>query len=346
MSNIKQLLSELGEETIDIFPLNYIENIIDKNTKESLEIILGRVNHIYIPFTGNVAQTRLAVPDIMKRPGIKITYIKDDDIVTETYIGDIENINNDFNDDANWQIELTIKNIKTILTEIIKNDHIDFFNDLLNNITTKYVNGDEFDIKVKTILKIITINYLDDIDKRLNNITVGSSSNDGELILNLPIYVLGCIDYLIAIGNGQLLNFIEDFDQSGEFKIFIENDIINPILNIVSKKLNITVHDLKNIKINMSELTEDIINIINNIISLNLRYKISIPDNTCTKFININTGVVNINFDTVNFNFKFDVCIFGKTIEFIVALNATDLEKYLCDAIGVYVIPKYKIENN
>ena len=53
MDNIqKQLIAKLGEEFTNIFPLQYVSNILDKATGETLTILLTRCNHVFIPLYG------------------------------------------------------------------------------------------------------------------------------------------------------------------------------------------------------------------------------------------------------------------------------------------------------
>lgn len=72
---VKQLIAKLGENFGEIYPLNYINNILDKESGETLTILLTRCNHVFIPFTGDKNVTRAAVPHILRRKGLYITYV-------------------------------------------------------------------------------------------------------------------------------------------------------------------------------------------------------------------------------------------------------------------------------
>lgn len=117
MDNIqKQLIAKLGEEFTNIFPLQYVSNILDKATGETLTILLTRCNHVFIPFTGDKNVTRAAVPAIMRRKGLYITYITPDSvIITEYFKGNKTEVNNeDWVKDENWGTNLTSDNFVPI----------------------------------------------------------------------------------------------------------------------------------------------------------------------------------------------------------------------------------------
>lgn len=117
MDNIqKQLIAKLGEEFTNIFPLQYVSNILDKATGETLTILLSRYNHIFIPFTGEKEITRAAVPPIMRRKGLYITYITpNSEIITEYFKGNKTEVNNeDWVKDKNWGTNLTSDNFVPI----------------------------------------------------------------------------------------------------------------------------------------------------------------------------------------------------------------------------------------
>ena len=117
MDNIqKQLIAKLGEEFTNIFPLQYVSNILDKATGETLTILLSRYNHIFIPFTGEKEVTRAAVPPIMRRKGLYITYITpNSEIITEYFKGNKTEVNNeDWVKDEYWGTNLTSDNFVPI----------------------------------------------------------------------------------------------------------------------------------------------------------------------------------------------------------------------------------------
>lgn len=70
----KQLYSKINSNYKEITPLTYIQNVIDKNSKNSLDQILKIYNHIYIEFENNNTTTRNKVPKELRRCGLTITY--------------------------------------------------------------------------------------------------------------------------------------------------------------------------------------------------------------------------------------------------------------------------------
>lgn len=112
----KQLIAKLGEEFTNIFPLQYVSNILDKATGETLTILLSRCNHVFIPFTGDKNVTRAAVPHILRRKGLYITYITiNSEIVTEYFKGNKTQTSDEYwTKDEYWGTNLTSDNFVPI----------------------------------------------------------------------------------------------------------------------------------------------------------------------------------------------------------------------------------------
>ena len=70
-----------------IYPITFIQEILDKGTGEKLSKILNRINHVYLNFKGTKEATRAPLPLELQRRGIWITYDTNDSIVTEMYKG-------------------------------------------------------------------------------------------------------------------------------------------------------------------------------------------------------------------------------------------------------------------
>lgn len=70
-----------------IYPITFIQEVLDKGTGEKLSKILNRINHVYLNFKGNKEATRASLPLELQRRGIWITYDTNDSIVTEMYKG-------------------------------------------------------------------------------------------------------------------------------------------------------------------------------------------------------------------------------------------------------------------
>jgi len=89
----------------NIYPIAYIDGIIDKESNEKLSDILIRYNHILVPWQGSVTATRNRVTLLMRRQGLWITYLNEDsEIVTEVYKGSAKDIITNWADDINWEI--------------------------------------------------------------------------------------------------------------------------------------------------------------------------------------------------------------------------------------------------
>lgn len=89
-----------------VYPLAHIQGIFDADSGEKLEDILKSFNHIYLPFQESIRNTRISLPISCRRKGIFITYRVEEGLVTEFYIGNDKDLDNDaiFSADANWEI--------------------------------------------------------------------------------------------------------------------------------------------------------------------------------------------------------------------------------------------------
>lgn len=97
-NNRKQLVTQDNGNIEKIFPKNYMSNIVDEETGESLRIFLLKYNHIDLGYRSSKSSARLAVPIIMRRKGLYITYYLPDDIViTEFFNGNKTEVS-----DTNW----------------------------------------------------------------------------------------------------------------------------------------------------------------------------------------------------------------------------------------------------
>ena len=103
-----------------IYPLAYIQGIIDSNTGECLTNILQAFNNIYLPYLGSVEETRLSLPSFYRRTGIIITYFDGSNVTTEIYKGSTDLISNDaiFANDANWEIIPDIEYVQSNASKI------------------------------------------------------------------------------------------------------------------------------------------------------------------------------------------------------------------------------------
>lgn len=110
-NNRKQLVTQDNGSIEKIFPKNYMSNIVDEETGESLRIFLLKYNHIDLGYRSSKSSARLAVPIIMRRKGLYITYYLPDDIViTEFFNGNKTEVS-----DTNWiKDELWVKDVNEL----------------------------------------------------------------------------------------------------------------------------------------------------------------------------------------------------------------------------------------
>lgn len=88
-----------------------MSNIVDEETGESLRIFLLKYNHIDLGYRSSKSSARLAVPIIMRRKGLYITYyLPDDVVITEFFNGNKTEVS-----DTNWvKDELWVKDVNEL----------------------------------------------------------------------------------------------------------------------------------------------------------------------------------------------------------------------------------------
>ena len=103
----------------NIYPLAFVQGVIDRETKEKLPDILCRYNHIYLPWTKDRFDTRNLVPLVLRRKGLFITYLNNGDTVkTEVCKGILQNIKTYWNDDSNWELSPDMEYVRTNASKI------------------------------------------------------------------------------------------------------------------------------------------------------------------------------------------------------------------------------------
>ena len=119
MSDNSQLFKKENNGYKEVYPLSYIQNIIDAETKEKLSDILIRYNHIYVPWQDNVTDTRLSVPKLMRRKGLWISYDKEGTLYTEYFkLSTLDAmIDSYWESDDNWEI---VPNLEFVRNEASK----------------------------------------------------------------------------------------------------------------------------------------------------------------------------------------------------------------------------------
>lgn len=102
----KQLYEKKAGGYSKIFPLAHMQAIIDNNRGISLAEILKYYNHLYLIYQDNAAETRLLIPEFLRRFGLWISYEDADGLHTEWFTGsnvDAEDMSK-WIDDANWEV--------------------------------------------------------------------------------------------------------------------------------------------------------------------------------------------------------------------------------------------------
>lgn len=104
MKDIQQLIKKNNQEGRynDIYPVTFTNAVLDRETNELLNEILTRFNFIYLPYTGNAANTRLLVPMKYRRKGLWIAYVRTDNtLVVEYYTATAVN-DDSWSSNTNW----------------------------------------------------------------------------------------------------------------------------------------------------------------------------------------------------------------------------------------------------
>lgn len=157
--NNKQLYEKLGQNSYDkVFPITYLQNILDKDTNNNLTVVLSRFNHLWIPYQGTRVNTRKAVPAIFRRNSLTISYYDAEHniSVTESYIGSNmqAGVEASWVSDDNWTKILSEKYLEESGAKIpIADGTIDW--NMLNEALKQMIAADG---------KVTIINYPDEED--------------------------------------------------------------------------------------------------------------------------------------------------------------------------------------
>lgn len=99
----EQLYKKEDNEYIKIFPFNYIQNLIDSESGNTLASILTMFNNIALPYQNNAKDTRDLIPVLLRRKGLWITYNNGEEFITEYFCGTAEEVTSDWTNDDNWE---------------------------------------------------------------------------------------------------------------------------------------------------------------------------------------------------------------------------------------------------
>lgn len=157
--NDKQLYEKLSQNNYDkVFPITYLQNILDKDTNNNLTVVLSRFNHLWILYQGTRVNTRKAVPAIFRRNSLTISYYDAEHniSVTESYIGSNmqAGVEASWVSDDNWTKILSEKYLEESGAKIpIADGTIDW--NMLNEALKQMIAADG---------KVTIINYPDEED--------------------------------------------------------------------------------------------------------------------------------------------------------------------------------------
>ena len=103
---IKQLFEKQINDYAPINPIIDFSSIEETSIGKTIQWILNNFNHLYVEYSESKAITRNNVPAIIRRKGLWITYVIENEVITEYYIGDNVNVQNyaDWTSDDNWKL--------------------------------------------------------------------------------------------------------------------------------------------------------------------------------------------------------------------------------------------------
>lgn len=104
----------------DMYPITTLSAIKDLSTGKTLDEILEKCNHIYLPFKDNSkTYTRLQVPNNLRRKGLWVTYTScKGNTITEWYNSD-DFSNKAWGDSKNWVPYLNKEVVKSVLNDAL-----------------------------------------------------------------------------------------------------------------------------------------------------------------------------------------------------------------------------------
>ena len=103
--DIKQLFEKVAKGYIPIYPLASMQSIVDENQSINLVKVLNKYNHIYVTFQDSAKETRLIIPNFLRRYGLWISYEVDGSLYTEYFKGSNMDAQQEerWSDDSYWE---------------------------------------------------------------------------------------------------------------------------------------------------------------------------------------------------------------------------------------------------
>ena len=159
----KQLLADENKQEC-FNPKTNMGSVIDDNTGEDLYSYLSRFNHLNIGYVASAVSARKAVPAIMRKTGLIITYYVNDNLTTEQYVGDKNTAGTDaWSDDNNWQFVDGIGQVD------------------INSITLNQLSKEVLDL-IGNNKKVNIVNYPDGEDLTQVDVCGGNSKNEVNIL--------------------------------------------------------------------------------------------------------------------------------------------------------------------
>ena len=139
-------------------------NVLDGHNGENLYAYLSKFNHLNIGYVASAVSAREAVPAIMRKNGLIITYYINEKPTTEQYVGDKNTAGTDaWIDDNNWQFVNGIGHVDT------------------NSITLNQLSQEVLDLIGKN-KKVNIVNYPDGEDLTQVDVCGGNSKNEVNVL--------------------------------------------------------------------------------------------------------------------------------------------------------------------
>lgn len=244
-------IDEATGEKYTVYPITYMQAIIDENGDRNLNEILASYNAIYVEFNKDFATTMKVVPEALRTKGRQVTYIvraelKTDTAKAATFIYNSDKIEDEeFCNADNW-ITLTGGDVNLITNEIasVTNnpDDLDIVNVnkklRLGDGTTipgtnlyilrpKDINADDLELDDSSIaalqksdvLCVVKYNFTDVVG---NNINIGARS--GLLFAGgvMRGFTFNVNEPYKIMGHYDLVKFLEDNNFNGETNLIFD----------------------------------------------------------------------------------------------------------------------------
>lgn len=106
MKDIQQLIKKNNQEGRynDIFPKTFLDAVRDRQSGVTLTDILAGFNMYFLSYVGSSKDTRLQVPEFLRKTGLWITYVKYDKTVTTEWYASDNTSDEAWELDSNWRI--------------------------------------------------------------------------------------------------------------------------------------------------------------------------------------------------------------------------------------------------